>query len=275
MKTIGQYEDVTRGSTAFPIAFHYVDKNHPCYEMNLHWHADSEIIFIEQGSLELQLNETQTTLNKGDIIYISKNTLHGAVPHDCVYDCIVFNEKTLFKNAPVLYSEAEKFGCCAFRQNRHAIRYISSAILESRRMEQGSIFNIYSNLYALYSELYFAQSIDVGAEGKSTKKIEALKNAIKIIEKEYANPITLNDLANACNMSPRYFCGFFKDMTGHTPFDYLNLYRVEAACELLSQGRYSITDTAFMCGFNDLSYFIKTFKKYKSTSPGKYAAQII
>ena len=74
-------------------------------------------------------------------------------------------------------------------------------------------------------------------------------------------------------MTPKYFCRFFLEMTHRTPIDYLNYQRIEHACYQLVTTDASITDIAYSCGFNDLSYFIKTFKKYKGITPGKYASQ--
>ena len=59
-------------------------------------------------------------------------------------------------------------------------------------------------------------------------------------------------------------------MTGKPPIEYLNEYRIEKAVRKLRLTNLSITDIAFSCGFSDLSYFIKTFKKTKGVSPGKY-----
>jgi AraC-like DNA-binding protein len=59
-------------------------------------------------------------------------------------------------------------------------------------------------------------------------------------------------------------------MTHRTPIDYLNYYRIERACFKLVSTNLSITEVAFECGFNDLSYFIKTFKKYKAITPKQY-----
>ena len=66
-------------------------------------------------------------------------------------------------------------------------------------------------------------------------------------------------------------CHFFQQLTHRTPIDYLNAYRIEQACCLLLSGAHSVTDAAYCCGFNDLSYFIRIFRRYKGTSPGAYA----
>lgn len=102
------------------------------------------------------------------------------------------------------------------------------------------------------------------------KNIYLLKNVLNYIELHYADKITLNNLAKIAGMSPKYFCHFFFEMTGHTPIDYVNYYRIERACYQLVNTEDSITDIALSCGFNDVSYFIRIFKKYKGKSPKQY-----
>ena len=65
-----------------------------------------------------------------------------------------------------------------------------------------------------------------------------------------------------------------KELTGKTPVEYLNSYRVERACRKLLGSDLSITQIAYGSGFNDLSYFIKTFKKIKGSSPSIYRKTI-
>ena len=55
--------------------------------------------------------------------------------------------------------------------------------------------------------------------------------------------------------------------------DYVNQYRIEQACHQLLTTDFPITEVAFNRGFNDSSYFIKVFKKYKGTTPKKYLKQ--
>ena len=91
-----------------------------------------------------------------------------------------------------------------------------------------------------------------------------------MIEENYASKVTLPDLAQACGLSPNYFCRYFKEITGQTPFEYITVYRIEAACEMLLAGEMSVTEVCFACGFNDLSYFIRIFKKIKGQTPRAY-----
>ena len=101
-------------------------------------------------------------------------------------------------------------------------------------------------------------------------RILQLKQVLDFIEHNYTGALTLKQLSASVSMSPKYFCRFFSEMTHQTPMDYLNRQRIERACYEISTTDDSITDIAYRNGFNDLSYFIRTFKKYKGTTPGKY-----
>ena len=82
--------------------------------------------------------------------------------------------------------------------------------------------------------------------------------------------ISLDDLSRIAGMNPKYFCRYFRSLTGRTPIDYLNYYRIECASEMLSTKDITIREVAISCGFNDESYFIKTFNKYKGITPKQF-----
>ena len=95
------------------------------------------------------------------------------------------------------------------------------------------------------------------------------------IRDNYESTITLQELADVAGMAPRYFCRAFSSMTGKTPIEYINYYRIEQAGERLLLTDDSVTEIALSCGFNDMSYFSKTFAKYKGVCPSVFrSAQI-
>ena len=101
-------------------------------------------------------------------------------------------------------------------------------------------------------------------------KIDLIKSVLEYTELHYASPITLNDLANVAGMNPKYFCRFFRSITHQTPIEYVNMYRIEKAAQMLHSTRLPITDICMECGFNDSSNFIKVFRKYKGMTPMQY-----
>ena len=84
---------------------------------------------------------------------------------------------------------------------------------------------------------------------------------------------TLDELAAEAGLAPKYLCRVFRQVTGRTPIDYLNYYRIECAAELLCTTTDSITDVALSCGFNDPSYFSRMFRRQKRVSAHVYRNQ--
>ena len=104
----------------------------------------------------------------------------------------------------------------------------------------------------------------------SAERISSVKNVLSFISDNYSNNISLDDLSRIAGMNPKYFCRYFRSLTGRTPIDYLNYYRIECASEMLSTKDITIREVAISCGFNDESYFIKTFNKYKGITPKQF-----
>ena len=102
------------------------------------------------------------------------------------------------------------------------------------------------------------------------QKAEQLKPALEYIETHYGQAISLETLARLTGMSPKYFCRFFKTIVHRSPIDYVNYYRVECASHFLTSGDMTVAEIAQHCGYNDSSFFIKQFRKYKGTTPKQY-----
>lgn len=75
-------------------------------------------------------------------------------------------------------------------------------------------------------------------------------------------------LWRACR--PGIFVVLLQRSPAGPPIAYLNYYRIECACERLTLTDKSVTEIAFACGFNDMSYFSRVFKQLKGTTPTAY-----
>lgn len=104
----------------------------------------------------------------------------------------------------------------------------------------------------------------------NSHRIDQVKSVLEYIEGHYTTPISLDDLAKEAGMNPKYFCRFFRSITHQTPLDYVNNYRVEQAAQKLLTTDLSVTDISLECGFNDSSYFVKVFRKYRGLTPNQY-----
>ena len=103
-----------------------------------------------------------------------------------------------------------------------------------------------------------------------SKNNEIIKKAIGYIYEHFNTPLTLEETAASVHLHPSYFSSLFKQSTGSSFKEYLNMVRIEESKRLLSNTDYSIIDVAVAVGFEDQSYFSKVFKKYTGLTPKQY-----
>lgn len=279
MQYINYQESRQRGTADFPLEYHHVSPSHPQYIMSLHWHVEFELIRILKGTLQLTIDEEEFLVSSGMFIFIPAGVLHAGMPDHCEYDCLVFDMNILMnKNdsccrlirmitehevePQYIYPESD--------QDFHRIIWDMFDAVASRKKgyQMIALGSLYQMIGTIFSESRYRHTSDLYP--RHHRRILQLKQALEFIEASYNMPLTLDEIAHSVNMSPKYFCKFFQEMTHRTPIDYLNYYRIERACYQLLTTDQSITDVAYSSGFNDLSYFIKTFKRYKGTTPRRY-----
>lgn len=283
MKHDGYNEFRQRGRFDFPIEFHHVDRHHPRFYMPYHWHMEYEIDLIVKGSVTLTLNESQVHAGAGDIIFIRDGVVHGGHPNttDTIYDCIVFDMKKMLAGSHTFQDQIED----VLKHITLINKYLPASTPDIpllmqhlfRSMKEGHAGYelvvtglLYAFLGFIFQHGLYHDAATLALREHRRKRITQLKQTFQLIDSSYQQPLTLTDLAQAANLSPNYFCRFFQKITQHSPIDYLNRYRIEMACLKLTHTNDSITEIALSCGFNDVSYFIKLFRRYKETSPRKY-----
>lgn len=97
---------------------------------------------------------------------------------------------------------------------------------------------------------------------------------IRYIEGNLSDNLTLPALAKEAHLSEYHFCRIFKRYTGANPMKFVAHLRIERAKELLKRDDMNISDVAVEVGFNDMSNFVKQFKKRTSTTPSAYRASV-
>ncbi len=276
MKFSEYRENKTHGTPHFPLEYYYVDEKHPQYVMPLHWHSEFEVLRVLRGRLALYLNNEVYDLRVGDVIFIPPGTLHRGEPADCAYDCAVFDLRIASGNnvakiseliTPIISSDAEVDHICRAAEEC-AVALLDTVAKAQPYFELKAASLVSELVYMLYSSGAVKQS---HAEDKRIVHRRALMTLlVDKIEREYTGKITLADLAEIAGMNEKYLCRFFKSFTGQTPIDYINRLRIDRACFEMTVNKMTVTSAAYECGFNELSYFSKMFKKYKGMSPGQY-----
>jgi two-component system response regulator YesN len=101
---------------------------------------------------------------------------------------------------------------------------------------------------------------------------ERTSPAVTHVAAYFHNKIELDHMANLCRLSPSQFCRVFRHEHGVSFCQYLQRYRIERACDRLVQPGVMAKEVAYSVGFNDLSYFTRTFKRQVGVCPRTFQA---
>lgn len=107
------------------------------------------------------------------------------------------------------------------------------------------------------------------SEGKRMAQVMSF-----ILAQSHRN-VELQEVADVAIMTKEAFCRFFKERTGKTFTEYLNQIRIQQACKLLLETDLSISQIAFQVGFQNLSYFNRTFRKLGGSTPKAYRSKLL
>ena len=217
-------------------------------------------------------------VSAGELICISYGVIHGGEPENCIYECAVFDPKPLLMHTHAVRSYLYQIQrrqiqiLMRFTKKQPEILTCADTLYHSlRKKGPGWEMTSLGALFELYGLIFDRGYYTPCASRDNTQgKLQQLKPVLEYIELNYQSPITLEDLSRLAGMSSKYFCRFFRAVIHRTPIDYLNYYRIERACYLMAAEGISVTEAAYQCGFNDSSYFVRAFRKYRNVTPRQY-----
>jgi AraC-like DNA-binding protein len=128
------------------------------------------------------------------------------------------------------------------------------------------IYSLITEMFAILLRDHLDIPSDSKADQKEKKAATLIVPALSLIFKEYARNITLDELAAVSNLSKYHFARVFKMKMQMTPIEYITRYRVFLTESLIALGDMSVSEAALKCGFTDVSYFYRCFKKVKGYS---------
>jgi AraC-like DNA-binding protein len=103
--------------------------------------------------------------------------------------------------------------------------------------------------------------------------LRRLRRARDRIDRDFAQPLDVIELANTAMMSPAHFSRCFRDAYAETPYSYLMTRRIERAKALLRRGDLSVTDVCMAVGWTSLGSFSTRFSELVGESPSDYRAR--
>lgn len=232
-----------------------------------HWHDAVEFVYILDGSLEFHLNGEKFTADAGDLVTVNAAEIHAFYPitEKVDYYFLVADDKFFRTNN--LYTDTtyfEKKICSS--QAQHLFEEI---IKETEKADEYSNISTVSVLLSLFIYLnrHHASKREE-TQLSEQKKITLVRNTLVYLQTHFREKLTVEQVADAMHFSKSYLSHTFKELTHISLIGYINLVRCHNARALLLEGA-TIAEAAAECGFADLSYFTRVFKKSLGVLPSE------
>lgn len=225
--------------------------------------------YVVSGQGEFFVNDIRYPVKSGDLICVQKGSKESASVNSAdLMDCYCVNviAKDFSGNdVPFPFETVTHIGIhedlIAHFQNLTATWLLREPCY---RLKARAIFML---ILARCHQLVFSSDYIDCKKNSNIDNQKRIDMVLQYILSHYDENISINEMAKMTKLSPLYFGTLFKQKTGKTFREYLNTIRINQAENLLSSGMYTVSEVAANCGFSDVFYFSKVFKKYRGVSP--------
>ena len=279
-----QRELVEHGSAGFPIA---------CYDMldtrdfvPLHWHEEMETIVVTDGSLRFSSEQGSTQLSAGEGIFINSNALHGAWEAGTQgfhIRTVVFFPRLVGVGVDSVFWQkyiSPVLGNASLKQlplhpdvpwQREAIGFINRTWESCRDEEYGYELRVRDALSQMMALLCAnCPSADSKPSARELRRAERARQMVSFIHANFAEAVTAADIAAAAAVSESESVRCFRSVLGMPPIQYLKQYRIMRAAQLLQTTGKTAAEISGLCGFQDQSYFTRSFREQMGKTPAEY-----
>ena len=241
---------------------------------------DHEFVYFADGICELEYDGKILNFQRGSWIIVKPRILHAsrAVSENVRRYWVHFdwNWHNLAGDIPVCsYAPAELEG----RLIRKPPSFVPHGLLSGKISEDSILPRLLDEIVLLDTirarALFLQILMEILAPVKSRPGVRninenqafRLKGLLDGMPKQNKS---IRDISESLGMSYEHLERVFKSCFGVSPLTYLNRLRIERAKNLLSSGRYTVSDAASAAGFNDGAYFSRAFRKYTGLSPSEF-----
>ncbi len=258
----------------------YEDSNHSSAHF-WHYHPEIELVYVNGGRGKRQIGSHISYYISGSLILIG-----GNLPHCGFTDEKTGNTKeTIIQMNPDFLGK-EFFGLAEMKNIKNLFNRAKAGLVftgETKKIVGSKIESLadqmpFERLLTLLSilndleeatefKLLNAEGFSMNLQMQDNDKINTIFNFVKT---NFHEQIKLEEVADLVNMTVPSLCRYFKRITKKTFTKFVNEYRLVHASKLLVEKPISITEVCFESGFNNFSYFNKTFQEFTGKSASQY-----
>lgn len=251
---------------------------------HFHKHRYFEVTCIMNGCGFISVNGERYDVMPGDVVIFNTDEVHGwEIVEDLRIFVMVFSSELIFNNFSLFDSEYLRFFS---ERGSHFVNKIPAGEIYAKRI-YGAMEDIYNEwihdevgrqlmmkafvlrILTMLTRHYKNNAKNQAVLWDRNEKMNRLQASLSFINENYDTKIKLEEAAAKAYMSPNYFSGFFKKVTGENFSQYVMRVRIHKAQELLEDKNncYNVLEISQMCGFNNASNFYRVYKKITGKTP--------
>ena len=235
-------------------------KRHFKWEVDMHLHEYSELLYCKDGECSVYVNGDTFTVKKGEFIWVPSNYIHMYKSRNAELLCAVFSNDYV-----PLYNKITG-------EKKLKVLPVSACGIEAfldglMEIEKDDFLKLGGFLTLICSRVFENAVLE---ESRAIDEI-LYQKVIFYISSHYTEDITLSEIAKRFGYNEKYLSHTLHELTGTHFRKLLTLYRINKATELLStKGNVNISAIALSCGFSALNTFHRSFKEITGVTPTQY-----
>lgn len=302
-------ENRPHGTPENPFSQYHIKDVKRAFQIPVHWHDELEIIYVKRGKLHVTISGENYIGNPKEAFVVSPGSLHfmGSPTGDVDYytflfplEYISFQTEDLMEKMilsplkrgrimikPQIMDMAtdicerlieinDRMSDLKKRTSENSKNRESRKDIEAQKSDQLhniTVTNINAQFETKITLIKFIQKmwqsgLILENDANGTNTIE--KEMITYIRQNYTKEISLREFGSQFHLSEKYISRYFKEHFHITLSKYINHLRLEHARQLLQESTVPVTEVALQSGYQNVSYFIRCFKKMYGVSPLKY-----
>ena len=274
-------ENKPHGTKDDPFSTYHIENAGRSFQIPVHWHDEFEIIYVRSGFLTVSISGKSYIGKTGDAFVVSPGNLHlmGSQTGTVDYYTFLFPLKYIsFRTDDMLdekllepLNSGHLMICPRVKDTAKELCEQLIKIYEAKNDESES--KITTQVRAKIILLQFILEmwkkgfvIENDTSGRNTVE----KEMVSYIQQNFTGKISLREFGEQFHLSEKYISRYFKEHFHITLSQYVTYLRLEHAKQLLQDTDIPVTDVAMQSGYQNVSYFIRSFQKAYAVSPLKY-----
>ena len=274
-------ENKPHGTKDDPFSTYHIENAGRSFQIPVHWHDEFEIIYVRSGFLTVSISGESYIGKTGDAFVVSPGNLHlmGSQTGTVDYYTFLFPLKYIsFRTDDMLdekllepLNSGHLMICPRVKDTAKELCEQLIEIYEAKKDESESKITtqVRTKIILLQFILEMWKKgfvIEKDTSGRNTVE----KEMVSYIQQNFTGKISLREFGEQFHLSEKYISRYFKEHFHITLSQYVTYLRLEHAKQLLQDTDIPVTDVAMQSGYQNVSYFIRSFQKAYAVSPLKY-----